>query len=131
MSTVVTCGSMEIEWYSDARLALLRFSADTKLDGTYGGVLVDALRGWIGASAAPFALLADASRVLSTDAQYRAVTAGFFGPHRGAARIALINVGPLIRVVAEMFRVAMRLQLKAFPDEAAARAWLRVQGIAA
>ena len=66
-----------------------------------------------------------------TDADYRAVTGGFFGQHRDTARIALINLGPIIRIVAEMFRVGIRLQMRTFADEAAARTWLRTQGIGA
>ncbi len=121
---------MELRWSPETRIADLRFSADTKLDGKYGGVLVDALRGWIGSTATPFALFADAKGVVSTDAAYRAVTREFFGEHRDTARIALINLHPVIRVIAEMFRVAARLHLKTFPDELAARAWLKAQGLA-
>jgi hypothetical protein len=38
-------------------------------------------------------------------------------------------VGPVIRVVAEMFRIATGIQLRGFADEAAARGWLREKGI--
>jgi len=128
---VVRIGSMELHWHPTARLAVLRFTADTSLTGSHGAVLCDSLRGWVGASEEPFALLADAKGVTGTDGAYRTATGDFFGQHRHNARIALINLGPIIRVVAEMFRIGIRLQLKTFADEAAAREWLRTQGIAA
>jgi hypothetical protein len=127
----VTSGSMELRWHPAARLAVLRFTADTSLTGKHGAVLVDSLTGWIGATDGPFALLADAKGVTGTDGGYRTATGDFFGQHRHNARIALINLGPVIRVVAEMFRIGIRLQLRTFADEAAARGWLRTQGIAA
>ncbi len=122
---------MELQWHPAARLAVLRFTADTSLTGHHGAVLVDSLRRWVGASDEPFALLADAKGVTGTDGAYRTATGDFFGQHRRNACIALINLGPVIRVVAEMFRIGIRLQLKTFADEAAARDWLRTQGIAA
>jgi hypothetical protein len=128
---VVTCGAMDLQWHSAARLAVLRFTADTHLTAEHGTVLADSLQTWIGAGNAPFALLADARGVLGTDGGYRTATGKFFGQHRDAARIALVNLGPVIRVVAEMFRIGIRLHLKTFADEAAARDWLRTQGIAA
>lgn len=81
---VVRSGSTELQWHPAARLALLRFTADTSLTGNHGAVLVDSLRGWGDASDG-----------------------------------------------AEMFRTVIRRQLKTFADEAAARYWLRTQGIAA
>ena len=47
------------------------------------------------------------------------------------AFIALINSGPVIHVVVEMFRVATGIPLKTFADETAARSWLRTNGVAA
>ena len=49
--------------------------------------------------------------------------------HRGV--IALTNVGPIIHIVVEMFRIGTGIQLKTFSTEAAAREWLRAKGIAA
>ena len=40
-------------------------------------------------------------------------------------------MGPVIRIVAEMFRIGTGVQLKGFSEEAGARAWLRERGIAA
>jgi hypothetical protein len=87
------------------------------------------LTGWVGATGEPFAVLADAAGLGGTDGEYRAEASRFFRPHRDHAFIALINVGPVIHVVVEMFRVGTGIQLKTFADEAAARSWLRTKGI--
>jgi hypothetical protein len=123
--------SMEIALRPESRLVEIRFAPKTSLTGQHGAAMVDALKSVMGAQGERFALFADAKGVSGTDADYRAVTGGFFGQHRDTARIALINLGPIIRVVAEMFRVGIRLQMRTFDDEAAARAWLRTQGIGA
>jgi hypothetical protein len=123
--------SMEIALHPESRLVELRFAPKTSLTHQHGAAIVDALKSVMGTQGERFALFADAKGVSGTDADYRAVTGEFFGRHRDTARIALINLGPIIRVVAEMFRVGIRLQMKTFGDEAAARAWLRTQGIGA
>jgi hypothetical protein len=127
----VTSGSLELRWDAPSRVASLAFSGETQLTGKHGAAMVDALTRWIGESKETFALLADCRGVTATDAGYRSATGDFFGAHREAARIALVNLGPVIRVVAEMFRIGIRIHLKTFPDEASARAWLRTQGVAA
>jgi hypothetical protein len=124
-----TSGSMEVTAFPALRLAVLRFAADTSLTGEHGAVLVAALETVVGDGGQPFGLLADTARIGGTDAEYRATTGVFFKDHRDRARIALYHLGPLIRVVAEMFRIAVGLQMRSFKDEAAARAWLRTQGI--
>jgi hypothetical protein len=123
--------SIEIALRPDARLVEVRFAPNTSLTGPHGVAIINALESVMGAQDERFALFADAQGVSGTDADYRAVTGGFFGQHRDTARIALINLGPIIRIVAEMFRVGIRLQMRTFDDEAAARAWLRTQGIGA
>ena len=128
---VAAGGSTEITVHPESRLVVFRILTETRLTGAHGTALVDALTSVIGASGEPFGLLADAGGVSGTDADYRAVTGRFFGEHRATARIALLNLGPIIRVVAEMFRVGIGVQLRTFPDEPAARAWLRTQGIPA
>jgi hypothetical protein len=128
---VVLHGSLELTWHPRARLAVLRVLSETNLSGEHAQALVGALGRWIGASAAPFAVLADVKGVSGTDADYRATTARFFREHRDKAFIALFHLGPLIGMVAETFRIGIGLRLRAFPDEDAARAWLREQGIAA
>ena len=128
---VIAVASMELTWHPTSRIAVVRFTSDVSLTGLHGNAIADALGKWAGPTDAPFALLADAARVTGTDADYRAATGRFFGAHRDTARIAVFNMSPLIRVVAEMFRVGIRLQMRTFADEAAARGWLRSQGIAA
>jgi hypothetical protein len=128
---VVLRASMELTWHPGSRLALLRFTAETNLSGEHGQIMVQSLGRWIGSSAAPFALLADAKGVSGTDADYRATMGRFLRGHRDKAYIALFHLGPLIGMVAQMCRIGIGLRLKTFPDEKAARAWLRGQGIAA
>src|SRR5260370_15122962 len=125
---MITSHSMELALYPESCLVVLRFVAEVSLTGKHGETLVDALRRVI-VDGERFALLADAKQVRGTDGDYRAVTGKFFGQHRATARIALVTLGPIIRVVAEMFRLGIGLQKNTFADEAAARVWLRTQGI--
>jgi hypothetical protein len=76
-------------------------------------------------------VFADAAGLQGTDAEYRAKASGFFRQHRDTAFIALINLGPVIHVVVELFRVGTGIQLKTFANEASARSWLQSKGIAA
>lgn len=122
---------MEITVDPEFRLAVARFGPDTNLTGEHGQGIVDAMKLLVGEKGQCFALLADAAGVCGTDADYRATTGKFFGQHRGTLRIALFNLSPIIRIVAEMLRIGIGVQMKTFPDEAAARSWLREQGIRA
>lgn len=126
----VTSASTEITWSSDERLAGVRYTPGITLTSEDGDFLVEALAGCIGANGEPFAVLADAAGLRGTDAAYRAKASSFFRQHRQTAFIALINVGPVIHVVVELFRVGTGIQLKTFATEAAARSWLRTKGIA-
>jgi hypothetical protein len=127
----VVSPSTEIAWDPDQRLANVRYTKGATLRGPDGDFLVEALRGWIGGQSQPFAVLADAAGLLGTDAEYRAKASGFFRQHRDTSFIALINLGPVIHVVVELFRVGTGIQLKTFANEPAARDWLRSKGIAA
>jgi hypothetical protein len=120
-----------IVWDPLSRIAFVRYSRGALLANTDGTFLVDTLTGWIGPNPEPFAVLADGEGLGGTDAEYRATASRFFRQHRDHAFIALINLGPVIHVVVEMFRVGTGIQLKTFSDEAAARSWLRTNGIAA
>jgi hypothetical protein len=125
----VASPSTEITWDSRSRVAMVRYAPGASLAGPDGPFLVDALTGWIGSDGDPFAVLADAKGLRGTNAEYRASASRFFRRHRDRAFIALINLGPVIHVVVEMFRVGTGIQLKTFADEAAARSWLRTKGI--
>ena len=126
----VTSESTEISWSPPERLASVRYTAGITLTNKDGDFLVEALTGWIGTSREPFAVFADALGLHGTDAEYRAKASNFFRKHRGTAFIALINLGPMIHVVVELFRVGTGIQLKTFASEVAARSWLRTKGIA-
>jgi hypothetical protein len=127
----VASPSTEIAWDRDQRVANVRYTQGATLRSPDGDFLADSLAAWIGDRNEPFAVLADAAGLLGTDAEYRAKASGFFRQHRERAFIALINLGPVIHVVVELFRVGTGIQLKTFSNEAAARVWLRSKGIAA
>jgi hypothetical protein len=126
----VTSLSTEITWSAEERLAHVRYTSGVTLRSNDGDFLVEALTSWIGAKSEPFAVFADAAGLQGTDPEYRAKASGFFRQHRDTAFIALINLGPVIHVVVELFRVGTGIQLKTFASEAAARSWLRTKGIA-
>jgi hypothetical protein len=126
----ITSASTEITWSPEQRVAHVRYTRGAILSSKDGDFLVDALTAWV-AGGEPFGVLADASGLQGTDASYRAKASGFFRWHRGTGFIALINVGPVIGVVVELFRVGTGIALKTFGSEAAARAWLRDKGVAA
>jgi hypothetical protein len=125
----ITSGTIEMTWDSESRLALIRFESETRATGKDAVVLVNALTRWIGMDRKPFALLGDGGKLAGVDAEYRSVWGKFFQQHREDAYIAFFNMGPIIRIAAEMFGVGTGLKLKAFADEAQARAWLRRMGI--
>jgi hypothetical protein len=127
----VASASTEIAWHAPSRVAMVRYAPGTNLTSTDGEFLVDALARWVSDNGEPFAVLADGTGLRGTNAAYRAKASHFFRRHRATAFIALINLGPVIHVVVEMFRVGTGIQLKTFAAEAAARTWLRTKGIAA
>jgi hypothetical protein len=127
----VVSRTTEIHWDPHSRIASVRYADGVTLTRPDGPFLVEALTGWIGADGKPFAVLADAKGLRGTNAEYRASASGFFRQHRDTACIALINLGPVIHVIVEMFRLGTGIQLKTFGDETAARAWLRTKVIAA
>jgi hypothetical protein len=127
----VSSPSTAITWSAEQRVAAVRYTAGATLSRKDGGFLVEVLTGWIGADGQPFAVLADAEGLSGTDAGYRAEASSFFRRHRDRAFIALTNLGPVIHVVVELFRVGTGIQLKTFASEAEARDWLRTKGIPA
>ena len=130
-STHVVGESMEMTWHPESRLAVLQFAPDITLGIREGALLVDSLAGWIGTDGKSFGLLAGTKSVRGADSAYRVRTRDFFKLHRRTANVAVTGMGPVIRIVAEMFRIGTGVQLKGFSEEAGARAWLRERGIAA
>ena len=122
---------MEVSWDDKSRVAFVRYMPDSQLSEAEGDLLVEALTRWMGTARVPFALIGDAKEVKGTDGAYRARISKFFKEHRDHAFLALINVRPVLQIVAEMFRVGTGIQMKTFPNEAAARTWLRGKGIGA
>ena len=123
--------STEIAWDATSRIAHVSYTPGSTLSAADGDLLISSLTRWIGDAGIPFAILADANKLKATDGEYRARASTFFRTHRDTAFIALVNVGPVIHIVVEMFRLGTGIQLKTFKDDAAARAWLRSKGIAA
>lgn len=118
-------------WDADARLAIIRFERETHATGRDAAVMVDAMTGWIGTEGHPFGLLGDGSNLSGLDAEYRSAWGSFFRQHREDSSTAFFNMGPIVRIAADMFRLGTGLQLKAFANEDDARAWLRQRGIRA
>lgn len=127
----VTTGSIQLSWDPTARLAVLRFERDTKATGRDAAVLLEAMIRWVGTEGQPFGLLGDGGKLSGVDAEYRSAWRQFLGQYRNEAYVAFFNMGPVIRIAAEMFRIGSRLHLKAFAEESEARDWLRGLGIAA
>jgi hypothetical protein len=128
---VKVSGSTELTWSSHERVAGVRYTAGAILTRADGDFLVATLADWIGSAGEPFAVLADAAGLSGTDAEYRAQASSFFRRHQHTAFIALTNLGPVIHVVVELFRIGTGIQLKTFANEHDARSWLRKKGIAA
>jgi hypothetical protein len=126
----ITLGSIEMDWQADTRLATLRFTREAHATGKEAILLVEALTQWIGTDGSPFGLLGDGGKLGGVDAEYRSVWGTFFRQHR-ECYIAFFNMSPIVRIAAEMFRIGTGVQLKAFADEADARAWLHQRGIRA
>ncbi len=127
----ITVGAIRQTWDPEARLATIGFERETHATGRDAVVLVDALTGWIGTEGKPFGLLGDGANLSGLDAEYRSVWGKFLRKHREDSFTAFFNMGPVIRVAAEMFRIGTGLNLKAFAAEDDARAWLRRMGIPA
>lgn len=127
----ITVGSIEMDWHAGTRLAVIRFARETHATGKEAVLLVEALTRWIGTDGRPFGLLGDGGNLRGVDAEYRSVWGTFFKQHRGDSHVAFFNMGPVVRIAAEMFRIGTGVQVKAFADEAGARSWLREKGIPA
>jgi hypothetical protein len=127
----VVLDAARLTWNREARLAHLRFERKIRAVGDDARAMVGAMSGWIGDAAEPFGLLGDGANLAGLDAEYRSVWSRFLRVHRDIAVIAFFNMNPFVRVAADMFRIGTGLRVKAFADEAGARAWLREMGIAA
>ena len=127
---VVHAGAVSLIWNARTRLAVMRFAEPTVGTGPAAEILVGAMERWVD-SDRPFGLLADTRNNPSVDAQWRARWGMFFKAHKSSSVLAVFNMGATLRVLAELFRRAVGLQLKGFEREEDARAWLRAQGIGA
>jgi hypothetical protein len=124
-------GTIEMIWDPTVRLVEVRFTAETDVTGEDAVAMVAALKDWIGPDGEPFALLGDGAGLRSLDAEYRSVWGNFFRQHRAECCVAFCNLGAVVRIAADLFRIGTGLRLKAFAHEDEARSWLRGMGIAA
>jgi hypothetical protein len=127
----VASEAMSITWHPASRLAVLQFQPGIELGAMEGALLVETLTSWIGAEGKRFGVLANMTGVRGSDSAYRVKIRDFFKRHRDSAYVAATHMGPVVRVVTEMFRLGTGVQLKGFAGEGEARAWLRSHGIAA
>jgi hypothetical protein len=123
--------SLEITWNPESRLVCLRFHRGAKGTREDAALIAGSMTVWVGSDGKPFGLLADARNLSGMETEYRAIMGGFFKQHRNHSVIAVYNMGPLIRVGAEMFRIGTGTQLKGFATEPEARSWMRKMGITA
>jgi hypothetical protein len=124
-------GATTLIWIPGSRLAVLHYDPGTILRAADGVFLAETLSRCVAESGEHFGVLADYTNGRATDAEYRAEAREFFQAHRDTACVAIFNASAVIRIAAELFRVATGIHLKALPDEAAARSWLRSMGIGA
>jgi hypothetical protein len=124
----IRSGSIVITWDAQRRLAVLSYEAPVSATGKDGRPLLEALTRWVGDEGKPFYLLNDCGPLIQMDTEYRAGWWAFYRPHRDRAWCALYNLSPVIRIVAEMFRVATGLRIGIFRTEAEARSWLLEKG---
>lgn len=128
---VVNVGAIRLTWDPASRLAVMRFSETTIGTGLAAVPLVNAMSRWVGSDSGLFGLLADTKNNPSVDAEWRATWGAFYKLHRDSAVMAVFNMGAMLRVAAELFRLAIGVNLKGFDKEEDARAWLRMHGISA
>jgi hypothetical protein len=130
-SETVNVGAISLTWDSQNRLAELRFSEPTVGTGPAAEVLVQAMTRWVGTESRPFGLLADTKNNPSVDAQWRAKWGEFYKLHKTSGVMAVFNMSAILRVAADLFRLAIGVNLKGFNHEKDARAWMQSQGIRA
>jgi hypothetical protein len=121
-------GCIHLTWEPESRLAVLIYESPVSTKGQPIRPLIEALRAWVGADRRTFYLLNDCGPLLYLDAEWRAVWWEFFRDHRSDSWIALYNLGSLMKVVAEMYRVASGLRMEVLGTESDARVWLRQKG---
>lgn len=122
---------MELVWDASSRLLVQHYARDSRATREQGLALVALLDEVLADDVRPFGVLGDARHMVGVDEGYRAATSACFRRRRDACVIAVYNLGPVLRVITEMFRIGTGTQLKAFATEPEARAWLRTRGITA
>jgi hypothetical protein len=127
----IRSGCVEMQWSPDTRLCFVRYHDGPKATAEDGRKLVASITGWIGPQPKPFAILVDGGKIQGGQPGYRGVMGAFFKIHKAHVKFALFDLGPVLRIAAEMFALGASLRLRTFGTEAEAREWLRKEGVQA
>lgn len=130
----VETSGIEFVWSASERIARMEFlRPDSFGTGNDARILISALQRWSGDDERPFAMLVDASRTSSVDAEFRAAFFEFFDSERERGRAAWFDARPHIQAIVTMFITAMQsrgpFHGRMFDTEDEARAWLRSEGV--
>ena len=129
MEEIVT-RSFILTWDPGLRLAVSQNTSGETPSSDDAEKMREAISRWSGDDGRPFAILVNALGRKTADAKYRAFWGDFFKTHKEHCYIAAYNVGPIVRVAAEMFSLGTGIHLKTFATETEARAWLGRHGFA-
>ena len=125
----LTVSTFDFVWDPASRLMEIRVAPQTEGKAADARTMMVTLSRWVGESGERFGTLCNLTGLVGIDSEYRAVWGDFYKKHRDHTVLALVGLSPIIRVVAEMFRIATGLKMKFFDDEALGREWLRAMGI--
>jgi hypothetical protein len=123
----ISTDTLEMSWDAARRVARARVVPGAKLGAKDGADLVGAVARWTEGSSERFAVLADGGGGHETDGKYRATLSSFIRQHRDKAFVTFFNLGAVLPIVVEMFRVGTGIPMHAFATEEEARAWLRTK----
>lgn len=114
---------VDLRWDAEARLLHVRLKPGITLtahDARAAMQVVDAMAG-----PEPFRILVDTTGVDDVNVAWRTAWAPWFHAHRERVRVAVFPSGPLDRATIPAFSFMTGVEIRAFPHEAAALAWLR------
>lgn len=127
----IRSGCVEMQWNPGTRLCFVHYHDGPKATAEDGRKLVAAISAWVGPQPKPFAILVDGGKIQGGQPGYRGVMGAFFKANREQIVFALFDLGPVLRITAEMFGLGAGIKLKAFATEDHAREWLRKEGVRA
>lgn len=117
-------GGLAIGWDPDARLLSLRVVADeSPMTPLEAGRLRATLRDWVGYDE-PYRVLADCSRMRSTNHSLRSFFTSFFHEHTPGVHVAAHGLSPTLVFFMGLVKDPFKLHARVFASEDEARAWL-------